>query len=233
MERTVASLQSVFGAKLEGALLVGAAMSPAHQHRGRAPEIVAVVTDGGQDLGAVARGLHGPMSEGARLRLLTRRELERSCDVFALEIAEWKARHHLLHGEDVLAGLTVHRADLRRGLETELRGLGRRIKNRVLTGLATDGKRDDPHQAIVDGIDRLVVAAHHSLVLLGASPPPEEPATLRALAAKAGADAEPLLGHLARLRGGETRFDALEVLVALLALVEPAIELVDGLAVEP
>ena len=230
VERSVAALREALGERLAAAVLVGTAANPAHQHRARAPEILAVVGDGALDAAALARGLRGPMGDGARVRLVSRRELARSCDVFALEVAEWKARSLLLFGDDPFAALEVRPADLRHGLETELRGLGRRIKNRVLTGLATGEKRDDPRQAVIDGVDRLVVVAHHALLLLGADPPHDEPALVRALAERAKADAEPLLAELARVRAGE-RIDPAQALEALLAVVEPATTLVDELTV--
>lgn len=54
--------------------------------------------------------------------LLTQEEWRRSADVFALEIADMKAAYKMLRGPDVVAGVTVHRRDLRRALEREFRG---------------------------------------------------------------------------------------------------------------
>jgi hypothetical protein len=229
IERTVAALKTTLGADLEAAALVGAAMNPARADRGRAPEIIALAAAPRLvDLGSIARGLHDVMRAGARVRLLSRRELARSCNVFTLEIAEWKARHHPLYGEDVFGTLTWSPADMRRSLETELRGLSRRARNRVLAGVATDGERDDPRRAVADGIDRLLIAAHHALELFGEGPPPEEPALLWALAARAGADVEPLQKHLSILRAGNERLDPIPALGALLAVIEPAIAMIDA-----
>jgi hypothetical protein len=229
IDETVAALAGVLAGDFDAAALVGAAMNPARADRARAPEIIALAPAPRlMDLAPIARALHDVMRAGARVRLLSRRELERSCDVFTLEIAEWKARHHVLHGADLFADLTWTPADLRRSLETELRGLSRRIRNRVLAGVATDGARDDPRQAVVDGMDRLLVAAYHALRLLGEEPPVEEPALLRALAARAGADAEPLQQHLAAARSGDAPRAPFPALAALLAVVEPAIEMIDA-----
>lgn len=229
IEHTVTALTTALAADLEAAALVGAAMNPARADRGRSPEIIALAASPRLvDIAPIARSLHDVMRAGARVRLLSRRELERSCDVFTLEIAEWRARHHPLHGADVFATLTWSPADMRRSLETELRGLSRRIRNRVLAGLATDGERDDPRQAVADGIDRLLIAAHHALELFGEAPPPEEPALLQALGMRAGADVEPLQKHLIIVRAGDTRLDTIPALAALLTVIEPAIEMVDA-----
>lgn len=230
IDQTVAALSGALGNDLESAALVGNAMSPARADRARFPEIIALAPAPRllADLAPIARALHDVMVAGARVRLLSRLELNRSCDVFTLEIAEWKARHHLLHGTDIFEKLTWTPADMRHSLETELRGISRRIRNRVLAGVATDGARDDPQQAVRDGIDRLLVAAYHGLGLLGEEPPAEEPALLKAFAARVGGDAEPLQKHLTAARTGHALSDPIAALSELLAIVEPAIVAIDA-----
>jgi hypothetical protein len=227
--RAVASaLEGALGERLACAALVGVAMNPARQDRARAPEVIAVV-DGEIDVPALAGKLREPMKRGVRVRVITTHELDRSRDVFGLEIAEWKARHQLLAGRDVFETLEIAPADLRRGVEVELRGLSRRIRNRVLTGIATD--RDDPSDAVLAGFDRLLVASFHALVLLKETPPREEPAILTAIGARAKADPAPLFGHLTTLRRGEGKLDALGALAALLAFTAEVTELVDAMNV--
>ena len=232
IEETVLRLEGTLGQDLVAAFLVGVSLSPARQGRERSPEIVALCTD--RSLGDVARlgrALAPVMRKGARLRLLTESELRGSCDVFALELSEWKARHCLLHGADPLTALTISRADLRHSLETELRGLSRRMRNRVLTGLATDRHRDDPQQAVLDGIERLVVISRHALALLGGDDTAEDDALLRELAVRAGADPDPLLRHLFQIRHAG-KVDPAEVLAALLQVVQPAAAFIDALRIE-
>lgn len=54
--------------------------------------------------------------------LVSREEWARATDVFPIEITDMQSAHRLLRGEDPLAGLAVSDADLRRALESELRG---------------------------------------------------------------------------------------------------------------
>lgn len=54
--------------------------------------------------------------------LVSRTEWERATDVFPIEITDMQAAHRVLRGADPLSGLTVAPADLRRALESELRG---------------------------------------------------------------------------------------------------------------
>jgi hypothetical protein len=230
LDAAVAGLTRGLGERLGCAALVGNAMNPARQDRARAPEVIAITEgDGALDLPALAGELRKPMTRGVRVRLLTMRELDRSRDVFTLELAEWKARHQVLAGREVLADLVLAPADLRRGIEVELRGLSRRIKNRVLTGIATD--RDDPKDAVLAGFDRLLVASFHALALCGAEPPREEAAILTAIGDRAKAEASRVLPHLAVLRKGEGKLDALAALADLLAFADRVTELVDGMSV--
>jgi predicted nucleotidyltransferase len=54
--------------------------------------------------------------------LVSREEWARATDVFPIEITDMQASHRVMRGADPLAGLIVSRADLRRALESELRG---------------------------------------------------------------------------------------------------------------
>lgn len=234
IEDTTQALAGAFGEGLQAAILVGAAMNPARGDRARAPEVLAIVEEAAvAELGPTCQALRRVMSAGARVRLLTQRELERSLDVFALEIAEWKARHRLLRGRDPLPALQVEPAHLRHAIETELRGLGRRIRNRVLSGVAAGPGRDDPRQAVLDGVDRLLVVCYHGLALLGEEPPVEEAPLLRRFAERAGADAAPLLAELGTLRRAPGQSEPLKVLRALQALLGPVTDFVDTLQVGP
>lgn len=54
--------------------------------------------------------------------ILSRAEWARASDVFPIELTDMQAAHRILRGSDPLMGAVVHRADLRRALEGELRG---------------------------------------------------------------------------------------------------------------
>jgi predicted nucleotidyltransferase len=54
--------------------------------------------------------------------LVSREEWARATDVFPIEITDMQASHRVLRGADPLSGLLVSRGDLRRALESELRG---------------------------------------------------------------------------------------------------------------
>ncbi len=226
--RAVDVLEKTFAKGLESVLLIGTAMNPTRGDRARAPELLVVASQAAvEDLAGLSSALGPIMRDGVRLRVLTPRDLARSRDVFALEITEWKARHRVLAGSDPFEQVKLAPQDLRFGIEMELRGLTRRIRNRVLTGLAT--KRDDPREALLAGYDRLLIASFHLLELAGRERPKDEPEILRAVGELAKADVKPLLGHLTALRSGAGKVDFLAAAAALLAFGEALTEHVDAM----
>ena len=80
------------------------------------------------DVGPAALRALGPAFLEWRTRtpepplLVSREEWARATDVFPIEITDMQSAHRLLRGADPLTGLSVSRADLRRALESELRG---------------------------------------------------------------------------------------------------------------
>ena len=64
--------------------------------------------------------------------LLTRRQMEKSLDVFPIEWIEIQERHLLLEGEDVVAGLDVPRTNFRLQLEHELRSKQIQLRQTLL-----------------------------------------------------------------------------------------------------
>ncbi|MDP3275802.1 MAG: hypothetical protein Q8Q09_11440 [Deltaproteobacteria bacterium] len=230
IEQTRSLLATTLGADLEAICLIGSAVNPSRGDRARSPELLCIVAhDRLAELADLAKAIARPMQQGVRVRLLTREELDRSSDVFALEIAEWKARHRLIHGADPFATVTWTRADLRRAIETELRGLTRRVRNRVLAGMAVGPARDNPARAVADGVDCLLVAAHHVLVMVDGEAPTEESALLSKLSEKTKVDVSRLVAVLPTLRAANTSPSTMDTLNALLAITEATTRWVDGL----
>lgn len=225
----VAAASRALEEDLVAVLLVGAAASPARPDRGRDPQVLVVARTLPMDrLTRLAQHAHDAMRAGVRVRALTARELARSCDVFALEVAEWRDRHVLLAGSDPFTECTIERADLVRGLEAAARGLVRRVRNRVLADLGTDGRRDHADEALADAIERALVIAHHTLALDG-EPPRDEVALLTELSNAAGAEAQPVLDMRAELRRTGRIARPTDRLAPLLAWLDKVVEHVDAL----
>jgi len=230
IDDAVAACQQVLGDGFVAAALVGAAATPSRQDRARGPQVLLVAK--ALPMGIVKRlgeAARPAMRKGVRVRTVTASELERSCDVFALEIAEWRDRHVRLAGDDPFARCDVTDADLRRGLEAGFRGLKRRLRNRVLADLGSGGRTDHADAAVREAFERLLSLAHHALALDGADPPPEEPALIEAFAKAVGADPKPVLGLRRRVRAAEPIRAPLDDAEALLGLLEPGTDYVDAM----
>jgi hypothetical protein len=230
IDQTVDEITRAMGDHVEAIALVGAAVHPERHDRARMPELLVVASEtSAKDLHALAELVHDSMKDGVRLRVLTRDELERSADVFTIEVAEYKAQHVLLAGSDPFDDVSWSDADMRRSVEQGLRGLGRRVRNRVLSGLGTDGQRDDPQFAVAQGIDRFVVLARHALVLIGEPAPNREGDVIDAVGDKLGVKTKPLREHLTRIRKGRQLGDPLDAVVDLLNVLQPLVERIDAL----
>lgn len=226
----VQAIERALGMELVGAALIGSAMNPSRADRARLPEILVVVSHADRiRLKELASTFAAVMQRGARIRIVSEGEITRSLDVFALEIADWKARHRVLAGKDFLASLEIRPSDLRFSIEMELRGIVRRMRNRILAGLAAH--RDDPTDAIVAGYDRIIVAAHHALVLAGEEPPADEASMLEAIGRLAGADVSAFAAILKVIRRAETRLDALEAFESMHAFTQRFADWIDSLEV--
>lgn len=234
IDDAVLAAREVFaGERLVAVLLVGAAATPSRQDRARGALLVVIVEDLPLvDIGRLAQAARGPMRHGVRIRTLTRGELERSCDVYALEVADWRDRHVRLAGDDPFGGCAIEDADLRRGLEAALRGMNRRARNRLLHAMGAEDRKTERSAAVAELLERLLTVAHHALSLTGAEPPTEEKALLEALGEAADASPDPAAKALFELRQRGALADPIDALAELSPFVTALARWVDGLEVE-
>lgn len=222
------AIERALGDRCVAVVLIGAALNPTRGDRAQSPELLVVAKrDYLGRMSALAEALAPSMRGGVRVRVLTEEEVERAADVFALEFAEWKARHRVLAGADPFAKTEVTPANLRHAIELELRSLSRRVRNRVLAGIAAGPSRDDPAQAIRDGVDRLMVAVHHLLVLADKSDLRDESAMLEAVEKRCSVDTKALRGALASIRSAKSPPSPIDALSALLAVSDGVAQWVD------
>src|SRR5690606_32633832 len=107
-------------------------------------------------------------------------ELLHASDVFALELAEYRARHHLLVGSPPFGDLHFTAHELRLAIERALRELSRSLREQTLAALSSEQSRA-LEGSLSTALDRLVVIAHHTLTLFGDRPPAGEAELLAAL----------------------------------------------------
>jgi hypothetical protein len=231
LARALEAVRRGAGEKLLSVSLVGPSVPPA-RHPGEPVLSLLLVVDDlpVAALSNLAYQVGAALEQGVSIILFTERELLRSADVFTLELAEYRARHLVLLGADPLDQLHFTPAELRSSLERWLRSLSRELRAGVLGGLVEDDGAA-LERLFADGVDRLAIAAHHLLVLLGDEAPFGDGPLIAALTERAGASPRPLAYWIGKLRAGEPLEPALEALGELLAAIEAATRLVDALGV--
>ncbi len=229
LESATAALKTGLAHRLVSVVLIGAAAHDRPRPIHRTELLVVATAIELTQMRNLATALRRHLEAGLHFRTVTVRELERACDVFALEIAEWGTHHRVLWGKSPFTDLSIEPAHLREGIERELRGLSTELRNRVLNGLAVESRREKAALAVPAGLERLLMIAHHCLALIGQEPPDDEAALLRALVDWIGGDPEPVLGLWEELQRGEELRPAWEGLAVLLPVVGLASVAVDHL----
>ncbi len=128
---------------------------------------------------------------------LTVTEWERSADIFPMEYADILERHRVLHGALPLAGVRVHRADLRRQAEHEAMGKVLRLRQGIMHA-GTDPRQQ---RDLLGGSHSTLMVIFRAAVRTAGEPAPRDRAELIArTAALAGFDPAPFLRVLAFVR---------------------------------
>lgn len=139
------------------------------------------------------RGLTPPLFIG-------REEWGAAADVFPIEITDMRLAYRVLHGRDPIEGMIVAPADLRRALETELRGKLVRLRQAyVRFGDATPMLGGFATSSVVS----LLVLMRAIAVLLGREPGREPSDTVAALATELGSEGDSIVEIAAHRRDKE------------------------------
>lgn len=232
VEAALAACITAMPHELQAVCLIGGAARRERDLRGSAEllELLFVVEQlPAHNLPALAEGLREPLKGGLQLRTVTRAELLGSVDVQALELAEWRDHHVLLHGEDPFSTLVLAPGDLRHEIERALRGLSQRLRNRLLWCMATEQRRLDV--VLREGVDLLLSLAYHTLALVGETPARDDAGLLAQFGAWVGTDVALVEALRDRLLAGQAAGDPLAELSSLAAVIETACVRVDGLEV--
>lgn len=117
--------------------------------------------------------------------IFSRTELERSTDVFAIEMLDIRQRHRILHGNDIFANLHVpmdqHRVQLEHNLRTKLLTL-----RQSYIQVVGDDKR--VRRLMLDSVSNFSTLFRHTLIAMGEQPAPHKADNIRRLAARTGFD---------------------------------------------
>jgi hypothetical protein len=120
---------------------------------------------------------------------MTRHELERSTDVFAIELLDMVQHHRVVFGEDVLQSLTIPTHLHRVQVEYELRE--KLVLLRQLLLLA-DGKDSQLWDVVLHSAPSFATLFRHALIVLAGETPSKRKEAVSELAKRVGFDASPI-----------------------------------------
>jgi hypothetical protein len=120
--------------------------------------------------------------------LLSEAELIASTDCFAIEFQDIQRQHRVLHGRDVVSGLSVGRVFYRAQVEHDLRAKMLRLRQKA-SGMLSDA--DLLRRLLLDSVSTFCVLFRHALMLHGLEPTATKRDAVAGAAAKFGIDALP------------------------------------------
>ena len=166
----------------------------------------------------IKKGNHAPL-------IFTRDELQRSADVFAIELLDMKSRHRILFGENFLTGLEVPLNLHRLQVERELRTNWLRLRQAILAAPLTE----KAHLSIMtQSLSTFCALFRHALFALGRPLPATKREAVADVAALTNADGSSFQALL-DLREGKhnKKIDVEPSLRSYLAFVEAVTNEVD------
>ena len=158
--------------------------------------------------------------------VLTRQELERSADVFSIELQDMQQRHRVLYGDDLLEKLEIPRRWHRAQLEYELREKLILLRERLL--LTSDSK-DRRWNLLLHSLPAFATLFRHALIELGEPVPATKRDVVETLARRIAFDPS-AFQQLLDIREGKaerSRFEVADVFARYLTAVEQVTAAVD------
>jgi predicted nucleotidyltransferase len=160
--------------------------------------------------------------------IFSRTELERSTDVFAIEMLDIRQRHRILYGEDIFADLHVpldlHRVQLEHNLRTKLLTLRQAYVQAV-------GDDSRVRRLMLDSVSNFATLFRHTLIAMGEQPASTKTENIKKLAERVKFDPGIFLKLLqVRERStNETEIDAGVAFAKYLDGINTVVQAVDAL----
>jgi hypothetical protein len=228
IEEFVGRIRKAAGENLQSVILFGSAASGEFHAEFSNVNLLCIVREASYaTLTAVAPAVAWWTRQKHHVPLvLTGEELERSADVFSIELLDMQQRHRVLFGTDVLAGLTVPMHFHRAQLEYELREKTILLRERLLLA-GTDKTR--LWELLLASLSTFSTLFRHSLIALGEKPPDSKRETIRTLAQRIKFDPSPFvqLLDIREHKADQKQFDAADVLARYLAAIQQVTAAVD------
>jgi hypothetical protein len=228
LEEFVRRMREAAGANLESVILYGSAVAGDFHPEFSNLNLFCVLRDTSfaalQALAPVASWWEGQKQPPPLI--MTRHELQRSNDVFTIELLDMRQHHRVLLGEDVLLGLQIP-ADLHRvQVEYELREKLILLRQRLLL---SSGNSRQLWELLIRSVSSFVTLFRHALIVLGRDAPVGKRETVQALAEQLKLDASAMY-HVLDVREHKANpkgMDVNELFARYLSVVERVTAAVD------
>jgi hypothetical protein len=157
---------------------------------------------------------------------MTREEINRSADVFAIEFMDMQQHHRVVFGEDVLLGLSIPASLHRVQVEYELREKLALLRQHLLLASGNDSRL---WELLVRSVSSIATLFRHALIVLDHDAPVGKREAVQALSKQIGFDASGILQVLdVRERKSDRRkLDVADVFSRYLAALEQVTAAVD------
>jgi hypothetical protein len=229
----ISRLRSACGDNLQSVILYGSAANGEFHPEFSNVNLLCILRESSF---AVLTAMAPPVKWWARQKhhaplVLTREELERSTDVFSIELLDMQQRHRVLFGDDVLSGLHIPMHLHRVQLEYELREKLILLRARLLAA----GNKKQLWELLLGSLSTFTTLFRHGLIALGDTPPKAKRDAVLALAARIPFDPSAFLQLLdIRERKAETKqFDVNDVFTRYLAAIQQVAAAVDRMLDNP
>jgi hypothetical protein len=157
---------------------------------------------------------------------MTRDEIERSSDVFTIELLDMKQHHRVLFGEDVLQGLSIPANLHRLQVEYELREKLALLRQHLLLATGNDSRM---WELLVRSVSSFATLFRHTLIVLGQDAPVGKREAVAALSKQISFDTSGILQVLdvRERKADRKKFEVADVFSRYLAAVEQVVTAVD------
>jgi hypothetical protein len=230
----VARLQQAAGTNLDSVILYGSAVSGDYDPEYSNINLLCVLKD------TAFPKLHalGPAAQWWTRQkhpaplTITREELERSADVFAIELMDIQRHHRVLFGQDVVASLQIPMHLHRAQLEYELREKLILLRQQMLLAA---GNKQRLWEILLRSLPAFTTLFRHALIAQGQPAPATRREALKALAGSLGWDASPFehVLDIREHRADRKLFKVEEVAARYLAAAEQVTAAVDRMLDSP
>ena len=229
----VEQFQQSAGENLESLVLYGSAVSGDYDDQYSNVNLLAVLKDTSlPKLLLLAPVIQAWTQRHPAPLLITRDELERSADVFSIELLDIKRRHRVLAGADLVSHLEIPMYLHRAQLEYELREKLILLRQRLLAH-ASDQKQT--WQLLLRSVSAFATLFRHALIAQDQPVPATKREAVKALAAIVAFDASPF-DHLLDIRAGRAdpqQFQVQDLAARYLSAVEQVTSAVDKMLDSP